>query len=202
MCRSMVDIQSPTADIRRGKKKRKERKKEETGWKYIWSALLHRATIKDSDSTDIFLNQLIQFYSNNATNLHHLSTHSTTCWPTKWRSHCDHIYVTSLQPMYKLYLLTYLLTYSLRWLILCSHNFSVQVKNGSRARGRTECENNKYKWIHLQDRNDGSLETRLYIGKALEHHFRSYSVVAENRIGIASARVQLTHGLSALQWRS
>jgi len=36
----MVDIQSPTAEIRRGKKK----KKEERG-KYIWSALLHRATI-------------------------------------------------------------------------------------------------------------------------------------------------------------
>ena len=27
---------------------------------------------------DIFLNQLILFYSNNATNLHHLTTHSTT----------------------------------------------------------------------------------------------------------------------------
>jgi len=27
---------------------------------------------------DIFLNQLIQFYSNNATNLHHLTTHTTT----------------------------------------------------------------------------------------------------------------------------
>ena len=50
--------------------------------------------------TDIFLNQLIQFYSNNATNLHHLTTHSTTCWPTKWRSHCDHRYMTSLHPMY------------------------------------------------------------------------------------------------------
>ena len=32
----------------------------------------------NSDNTDIFLNQLIQFYSNNATNLHHLTTHSTT----------------------------------------------------------------------------------------------------------------------------
>ena len=29
-------------------------------------------------NTDIFLNQLIQFYSNNATNLYQLSTHSTT----------------------------------------------------------------------------------------------------------------------------
>jgi len=27
---------------------------------------------------DIFLNQLIQFYSNNAINLHHLAMHSTT----------------------------------------------------------------------------------------------------------------------------
>ena len=55
----------------------------------------------DSDSTNIFLNQLIQFYSNNAINLHQLTTHSTTCSPTKWRSHCDHRYVTSLHPMYK-----------------------------------------------------------------------------------------------------
>jgi len=42
----MVNIQSPTAEIRRGKK-RKKKKEEETGWKYIWSALLHRATIND-----------------------------------------------------------------------------------------------------------------------------------------------------------
>jgi len=32
---------------------------------------------------DIFLHQLIQFYSNNATNLHHLTTHSTTMLPYK-----------------------------------------------------------------------------------------------------------------------
>jgi len=31
---------------------------------------------------DIFLNQLIQFYSTNATNLHHLTSHSTICCPT------------------------------------------------------------------------------------------------------------------------
>jgi len=37
----MVDIQSPTAEIRRGKKK-----KETTGRKYIWLALIHRAAIK------------------------------------------------------------------------------------------------------------------------------------------------------------
>jgi len=48
MCRSMVDIQSPTAEIRRGKKKKIEgRKKEERNYrmKILWSALLHRATI-------------------------------------------------------------------------------------------------------------------------------------------------------------
>jgi len=32
MCRSMVDIQSPTAEIRRGKKRRRRRRKK--GWKY------------------------------------------------------------------------------------------------------------------------------------------------------------------------
>jgi len=31
MCQSMVNIQSPTTEIRRGKKRRK---KKETGWKY------------------------------------------------------------------------------------------------------------------------------------------------------------------------
>jgi len=42
MCGSMVDIQSPTSEIRRGKKIKKE---EITGRKYIWPALLHRAAI-------------------------------------------------------------------------------------------------------------------------------------------------------------
>jgi len=46
MCESMADIQSPTAEIRRGKKKRRK-KEQTTGWKYIWSALLHRATINN-----------------------------------------------------------------------------------------------------------------------------------------------------------
>ena len=40
MCGSMVDIQSPSAEIRR------EKEEETTGWKYIWPALLHRAAIK------------------------------------------------------------------------------------------------------------------------------------------------------------
>jgi len=40
----MVDIQSPTAEIRRGKKEEEE---EERNYrmKILWSALLHRATI-------------------------------------------------------------------------------------------------------------------------------------------------------------
>jgi len=40
----MADIQSPTAEISRGKKERKKKEKETTGQK--WSALLHRAIIK------------------------------------------------------------------------------------------------------------------------------------------------------------
>jgi len=39
----------------------------------------------------MFLNQLIQFRSNNATNLHRLTTHSTPCCPTNQS-------VTLLQP--------------------------------------------------------------------------------------------------------
>jgi len=47
MCGSMVDIQSPTAEIRRGKKEERRKKEETTGWKYIWPALLHRAAINN-----------------------------------------------------------------------------------------------------------------------------------------------------------
>jgi len=43
----MVNIQSPTAEIRRGKKKEEDRRKKERNYrmKILWSALLHRATI-------------------------------------------------------------------------------------------------------------------------------------------------------------
>jgi len=34
MCGNMVDIQSPTTEIRRGKKERSKKKKEPTGQKY------------------------------------------------------------------------------------------------------------------------------------------------------------------------
>ena len=63
----------------------------------------HHFLSKTAAYTDIFLNQLIQFYSNNAINLHYLTTHSATVrqyWPTKWRSYYDHRYVTSLHTPY------------------------------------------------------------------------------------------------------
>ena len=44
MCGSMVDIQSVAAEIRRGKKDRRRRKKETTG-QNIMAPLLHRAAI-------------------------------------------------------------------------------------------------------------------------------------------------------------
>jgi len=45
MCGSMADIQSPTAEIRRGNKKEEE---ETTALKYIWPALLYRAAINNN----------------------------------------------------------------------------------------------------------------------------------------------------------
>jgi len=42
----MVNIQSPTAEIRRGKKRRKKKEEERrNSMEILWSALLHRATI-------------------------------------------------------------------------------------------------------------------------------------------------------------
>ena len=47
MCRSMVDIQSAVAEIRRGKKKKKEgRRRANHSMKIYMVSLLHRATIK------------------------------------------------------------------------------------------------------------------------------------------------------------
>jgi len=50
MCQSMVNIQSPTAEIRRGKKKKKEERNYRM--KILWSALLHRGTIITNISHD------------------------------------------------------------------------------------------------------------------------------------------------------
>jgi len=46
MCGSMVDIQSATAEIRRGKKKKDRRRNHRA--KMQWPALLHRAAIKSA----------------------------------------------------------------------------------------------------------------------------------------------------------
>jgi len=51
MCQSMVNIQSPTAEIRRGKKKKKE--EERNSMKILWSALLHKATIKIQNKKEL-----------------------------------------------------------------------------------------------------------------------------------------------------
>ena len=48
MCQSMVNIQSPTAEVRRGKKEEEERR---NSMKILWSALLHRATITSGYAT-------------------------------------------------------------------------------------------------------------------------------------------------------
>jgi len=45
MCRSMVDIQSSTAEIRRGKKKKKKEEERRNRMKIYMVSLLHRATI-------------------------------------------------------------------------------------------------------------------------------------------------------------
>jgi len=45
MCQSMVNIQSPTAEIRRGKKRKKERRRTNHSMKIYMVSLFHRATI-------------------------------------------------------------------------------------------------------------------------------------------------------------
>ena len=45
MCESMADIQSPTAEIRRGIKKIEEEEERNDRAKIYWPALLHRAAI-------------------------------------------------------------------------------------------------------------------------------------------------------------
>ena len=46
MCRSMVDIQSVAAEIRQGKKRKKEERRTNHSMKIYMVSLLHRATIK------------------------------------------------------------------------------------------------------------------------------------------------------------
>jgi len=44
MCGSMADIQSATAEIRRGKKQERKNKRQDEN---VWSALLNRATLNN-----------------------------------------------------------------------------------------------------------------------------------------------------------
>jgi len=53
MCRSMVDIQSPTAEIRRGKKKKKEEERRRYRMKIYMVSLLHRATINKTSIIEL-----------------------------------------------------------------------------------------------------------------------------------------------------
>jgi len=52
----MADIRSTAAEIRRGKKKKERRRKEDRNYrmKILWSALLHRATIKKLQDENIY----------------------------------------------------------------------------------------------------------------------------------------------------
>ena len=52
----MVDIQSPTAEIRRGKKKKKEERRRNRMKTYMVS-LLHRATIIKLEAKDVLANK-------------------------------------------------------------------------------------------------------------------------------------------------
>jgi len=47
----MVNIQSPTAEIRRGKKEEEERRRRRNRMKIYMVSLLHRASIKETDNT-------------------------------------------------------------------------------------------------------------------------------------------------------
>jgi len=53
MCRSMVDMQSPTAEIRRGKKKEEEEERRNRMKIYMVS-LFHRATINNPQHENIY----------------------------------------------------------------------------------------------------------------------------------------------------
>jgi len=48
----MVNIQSPTAEIRRGKKERRRRRRRRNRMKIYMVSLLHRATIKNCAEKD------------------------------------------------------------------------------------------------------------------------------------------------------
>jgi len=57
MCRSMADIQSAAAEIRRGKKKEEEERRTNHSMKICMVSLFHRATIKKLNLTEINCNR-------------------------------------------------------------------------------------------------------------------------------------------------
>jgi len=71
-----------------------------------------------SDNEDIFLNQLIQFYSNyHVTNLHHITTHSTTCC----QQNGDCVVTTELWGHFTICILfPNIMTYE-NWSCVCEH---------------------------------------------------------------------------------
>jgi len=74
MCQSMVNIQSPTAEIRRGNKKEEERRR--NSMKILWSAQLHRATItimQQLNSITSIITYCITIQRNLVTSVHHYS---------------------------------------------------------------------------------------------------------------------------------
>ena len=81
MCGSMVDIQSPAAEIRRGKEK--DRKIVTTGQKYN-GPLFHRAAIKKKKKKPQGKNKLIM--SASATQGGHLASKLSKCRPACFRN--------------------------------------------------------------------------------------------------------------------
>ena len=74
---------------------------------YRWNTLCWQA----NEHADIFINRRIECYLNNTINLRPLGPHITLCY-TRIATIDS---MTSLHPMYKLYLLTYLLTPLVSW---------------------------------------------------------------------------------------
>jgi len=66
-----------------------------------------------TDNADVLLNQLIHFYLNSVTDLHHLTSHGTPCCPQ--HRDCN---VTSLHPC------------KMRWTVCCTHCWMCRCRRG------------------------------------------------------------------------
>ena len=54
----------------------------------------------------------------------------------------------------------------------------------------------QYIFVFLQDKRNGILETQLFIRRTKASSFRTYTVVADNGIGVAKNDVELVRGTS------